>query len=301
MGFFDVHCAYSGLALAGDTRLVLLAKEGRQWVPIAAPIVSTYNRLGGLDEAKKSPAWKPLSKWLASVTGQSDFHEAMEALADGEATWNDVPVAYTLVDEGVYQALKGGVTSGSDELPAALRGTYKTALGKLTPIDFEDGDQYTGLRGESGCAKRITRAKKRFAGDKAMLKAIASNEATWQERDDDDDDHNDDAGDKPAAKGKKPAAKSKKRDKVLAVISEQTGIPVAKLTPDRNLYTDLGIVPNSDAHGEIDCVVRDLRADVGYATFSKCATVGDLLTLVDGGPPPEVESFVWDRLKLKKN
>jgi hypothetical protein len=192
MGLFDVHCGYSGIALRGDARLVLMQKAGRRWAPIAAPVASTYNRLGGIDERRKDKTFAALSAWLCELTGAEDFEESLQSLTGGEVVFGNDAISYSLVDEGVYQALPGSQSPASEALPNKIRVAWKTAIAKVTPIDFADSDQYCGLKGEFGCARRIARAKKKFASERKVLAAIAKNEALWKQWDDEQGDDDDD-------------------------------------------------------------------------------------------------------------
>jgi hypothetical protein len=123
MGFFDVHCAHSGLALVEDTRLVLLLETDGGWTPLGAPLHGTYDRLGGIDEPQEpTPAFRAFSQWMEELVGEGDFEEALFQLREGEGQWKGRELNYALVDEGVFQALGGPLEPADPGLPEGLRG-----------------------------------------------------------------------------------------------------------------------------------------------------------------------------------
>lgn len=181
---FDLHCGYSGLALREETRVVLLARRGESWVPLAAPLCETYDRGGGIDEPEDGePAFEAFEAWARAELGTDGLEETLEAMRDGTVEWNGAPLCYALVDEAVYRALPDASTPADAALPEALRVPWKSALGGLVPVDLEDTEQYTGLVGRYGCQARVEAAKVRFRDDPAVLEAIAANEASWAESD----------------------------------------------------------------------------------------------------------------------
>lgn len=189
MGLFDVHCSYSGVALSGDTQLVLLlGDDDAGWVPISAPFRGTYDRLGGLDEAEPDEAshrdFSALVGFLRGEFGLEDFETALEAMRDREITWHGKTLSYALVDAGVYDALAQDSVEVDPRLPSALRTPAKKAVQALTPIDIDDSDQYTGLTGKYGCRQLIERAEERFSEHPALLAAIEANAREWAELDD---------------------------------------------------------------------------------------------------------------------
>lgn len=186
MGFFDVHCAHSGLALVEDTRLVLLLETDNGWKPLGAPLSGTYDRLGGIDEPEDpSPAFVAFTEWMEELVGESDFEEILFQLRDGEGQWNGHELNYALVDEAVYQALKGPLESADPGIPEALRVGWKRELRTVEPVDLDDTAQYTGVEGEYGCQARIDAARERFRDAPEILAAIAKNEAAWRKNEED--------------------------------------------------------------------------------------------------------------------
>ncbi|MEL6546171.1 MAG: hypothetical protein AAFQ82_16205 [Myxococcota bacterium] len=182
MGLFDLHCAYSGLALNGDTRLILLLRDGQRWVPLCAPIAGFYDRAGGLDEPSDHPKAQVFSQFLGQL-GHREFSAGLEAMRDFQLEWKGETLSYALVDAGVYDALPSASPELDSRLPEELGPAAKSAVDGVVPVDVEDGDQYTGLRGTYGCAPRVEAARKRFADSREMLAAIESNAQRWGELD----------------------------------------------------------------------------------------------------------------------
>jgi hypothetical protein len=110
MGFFDLHCVESGLALIDSTALLVIAKQDGRWLPCATPAFDTYNRVGGLDEIHLDDAGEEI---LASVRVRSlpqggegiALEDLVSELCVAPGTWAERDTSYTLVDAGIYGAV----------------------------------------------------------------------------------------------------------------------------------------------------------------------------------------------------
>lgn len=125
MGVFDVFCAESGIALNGDTRLVMLAESGNgRFEPIALPIKGCYNRYGSIDADDDSldengRAVFEFCKKLKYDTPPfgKEFEEHLSVLnmgpsEDSWAEWNGHRVSFALLHGGIYDAIVQTVMSG---------------------------------------------------------------------------------------------------------------------------------------------------------------------------------------------
>lgn len=110
MGFFDLHCVESGLALNGPTALLVISKQHERWLPCAVPAFDTYDRLGGLDTIFLDDAGDTIlsSVHVASLPqgGQGlALEDRVSELCVGHGTWAGRETSYTLVDAAVYRAV----------------------------------------------------------------------------------------------------------------------------------------------------------------------------------------------------
>jgi len=185
MGVFDVHCAYSGIALNGPTQLLLLAKEKDDWRVISAPLRDTYDRYGRIDfpSDEEDGSFNDFKAWAGEHFGVTDSDDIFEKMVDGEARWRGQQIAYALVDAGVYDALPVDSIAADKHLPQNLQRSWKSVLKDLTPIDFDDSDQYCGFEGKYGCRSRVELALQRFADSPKIVAAINANAESWRELD----------------------------------------------------------------------------------------------------------------------
>ena len=125
MGVFDVFCAESGIALHGDTRLVMLAESGNEcFEPIALPIKGCYNRYGSIDASddsldKNGRAIFEFCKKLKYDTPPfgKEFEEHLSVLnmgpsEDSWARWNGQRISFALLHDGIYEAIAQTVMNG---------------------------------------------------------------------------------------------------------------------------------------------------------------------------------------------
>ena len=188
MGFFDLHCCYSGIALTGDTQLILLVKRDQQWQPISAPLRSFYDRLGGLDDpySDDPETLRPFSaftSWAEQHLAAGNLQEALGSMRDLAGRWNGQDLHYALIDAEIYHALDGGLVAADPQLPEDIRVDWKAAILGINPVDLEDSEQYCGLEGDFGCRARVDAALKRFADQPAIVDAIEGNAEEWRELD----------------------------------------------------------------------------------------------------------------------
>jgi hypothetical protein len=183
MGVFDVHCTYSGVPLSGDVQVILMQRSGDGWTPLSAPLRSTYDRYGAIDEPDATPAFDAFVRWAKETFDVDGHEEAFETMRDGDAKWEGAEIGYALVDAAVYDALPVAVSAADARLPDALRVPWKTALAGTAPIDLDEAGQYTGYAGEYGAGEAIVRARERFADAPAVLAAIELNAERWRELD----------------------------------------------------------------------------------------------------------------------
>jgi hypothetical protein len=109
MGFFDLHCVESGLALEGPTAVLLIAKNGEQWLPCALPCIGTYDRFGGVDELWIDDAGEEILSAVARSLPNVEPDIALEDLLhelvrSTRGQWAGRDVSYTLIDAPVYHA-----------------------------------------------------------------------------------------------------------------------------------------------------------------------------------------------------
>jgi hypothetical protein len=185
MGVFDVHCAYSGIALKGETQLILLSKEEDGWKVISAPLRGSYDRYGRIDipsvaELPNGSVFAAFMEWASEHFGVTDSDGIFQSLIDREAVWRGREVSYALVDADVYDALPDTWIAADQCLPVRLQCPCKAALGCVTPIDIEDSDQYCGFEGKYGCRSRVELALQRFADAAGIVAAINHNATRWR-------------------------------------------------------------------------------------------------------------------------
>lgn len=185
MGVFDVHCAYSGIALVGKTQLLLLAKDEDGWTNISAPLRSTYDRYGridipSIDDPSNRSTFDALTAWAREHFGVTGSDDIFEPMTDGQAQWRGREISYALVDAGIYDALPDIWIAADQYLPQKLQHPWKAALKGLAPVDIEGADQYCGFEGEYGCRNRVELALHRFADSPELVAAIHQNAGAWR-------------------------------------------------------------------------------------------------------------------------
>lgn len=181
----DVHCAYTGIALKGETQLVLLAKDEDAWKVISAPLRSTYDRYGridipSMDDPPNRSPFDAFMEWANEHFRVTDSDELFELMIDGQALWRGREISYALVDAGVYDTLPDDWIAADQHLPQRLQYPWKAALKHIAPIDIEDSDQYCGFEGEYGCRSRVELALQRFADNPKIVAAINLNANEWR-------------------------------------------------------------------------------------------------------------------------
>jgi hypothetical protein len=118
MGFFEVLCSATGIPLSDDACLVLIAEtkpKGGAWVPIALPIVESYNRLGYIDMPERlDESARAIEKFCNKLDWDNppgkDLESSLSELGRcmNESVWgrsNERRVSYALFDARVYRAL----------------------------------------------------------------------------------------------------------------------------------------------------------------------------------------------------
>ncbi|MCA9618972.1 MAG: SEC-C domain-containing protein [Myxococcales bacterium] len=127
MGTFDVHCAVSGLALVGDTRLILVAAKNGAFTPAALPLRGTYDGYGAIEAIEPGSntpileAALPHFDCLPTPSDPSDpsLESTLRSLnmgvaEDDWAQWRGHRISFALVDGGIYDAIGDTVADGGD-------------------------------------------------------------------------------------------------------------------------------------------------------------------------------------------
>lgn len=122
MGFFDVHCAATHLALRDSTRLLLLGSENDgPFRPAALPLVGCYDRFGGIDSIEMDASAQALQSLIKEFSrfnaGKPPFDQHLREMnhgvfEDAWITWKSYRVSYALVDDAVYRAVVGTIVEG---------------------------------------------------------------------------------------------------------------------------------------------------------------------------------------------
>lgn len=189
MGFYDVHCCVSGVALSGQTQLILLREtEKNSWAPIAAPFRSTYNRLGGVDKPDMTKphlknVYEAFLEWMEKNFSIPDFDSALEYMQWQKLDLDGQVISYALIDAGVYDALPEAKGDAWTLLPDSLQVPVERLIDKIDPVDMEDTDQYCSFNGNYGCLTRVESARKKFRSSPKLLTAIEANADRWRKLD----------------------------------------------------------------------------------------------------------------------
>lgn len=142
MGVFDCACLESGLYIDDRQRLVtivgvqtrplrrdndrwtedLLELAAMTWEPLALPIAGSYDSYGTMEDPDELDAnIRAVEAFAGNISlhdGDASGYVLGELLEDirGDGTggtWNDHPVSFALVEEGIYRAIVEVVAAGS--------------------------------------------------------------------------------------------------------------------------------------------------------------------------------------------